>query len=110
MYYKIMPLYSCTCCNFTTMLKSNYTDHLKTRKHITKQSRPVKENKTEPKSESHVKDEKQNNTENKGNDLNELIELLKNQLEYNNKLIESQSKQIDKLIEQLEIKNKINTI
>lgn len=55
MYYKIMPLYSCTCCNFTTMLKSNYTDHLKTRKHITIQSRQVEENKTEPKSESHVK-------------------------------------------------------
>jgi hypothetical protein len=94
------------------MLKSNYTDHLKTRKHITKQSRPVKEHKIKPKSESHVKDdETQNNAEkNKGNDLNELIELLKNQLEYNNKQIESQSKQIDKLIEQLEIKNKINTI
>lgn len=107
MYYKIMPLYSCTCCNFTTMLKSNYTDHLKTRKHITKQSRPVKENKTEPKTISHVKDETQNNDEkNKGNDLNEFIELLKKQLEHNNKLIESQSNQIDKLIEQLEIKNK----
>jgi hypothetical protein len=105
-----MPLYSCVCCNFTTMLKSNYTDHLKTRKHITKQSRPVKENKTEskPNSEYHVKEvEKQNNDENnKSNELNELIELLKNQLEYNNKLIESQSKQIDKLIEHLEIKNK----
>lgn len=103
-----MPLYSCTCCNFTTMLKSNYRDHLKTRKHITKQSRQVKENKTEPNSDSHVKEvEKQNNDEkNKGNDLNEMIELLKNQLEHNNKLIESQSKQIDKLIEQLEIKNK----
>lgn len=108
MYYKIMPLYNCTCCNFTTLLKSNYTDHLKTRKHITKQSKQVKENKTEPKSESHLKeDETQNNSEkNKGNDLNELIELLKNQLEHNNKQIESQSKQIDKLIEQLEIKIK----
>jgi len=99
-----MPLYSCTCCKFTTMLKSNYTDHLKTRKHIRRQSNPVKETITEPKTEFQVKeDEKQNNTEkNKGNDLNELIELLKNQLEHNNKQIESQSKQIDKLIEQLE--------
>ena len=110
MYYLIMPLYSCTCCNFTTMLKSNYTDHLKTRKHIKKQSRPVKENNPDPNSESHVKkDETQHNTEkNKGNDLNELIELLKNQLENKDKQIESQSKQIDKLLEQLLIKT--NTI
>jgi len=107
MFYKTMPLYSCTCCNFTTMLKSNYTDHLKTRKHIRKQSNPVKENITEPKTQSQVKEnETQNNIEkNKGNVLNELIELLKHQLEHNNKQIESQSKQIDKLIEQLEHKN-----
>lgn len=29
-----MPTYSCDCCNFTTLLKSNYTNHLKTNKHI----------------------------------------------------------------------------
>ncbi len=29
-----MPSYYCVCCNFTTLLKSNYTSHLKTNKHI----------------------------------------------------------------------------
>jgi hypothetical protein len=29
-----MPSYYCVCCNFTTPLKSNYTSHLKTNKHI----------------------------------------------------------------------------
>uniref|UniRef100_A0A6C0D2W0 Uncharacterized protein n=1 Tax=viral metagenome TaxID=1070528 RepID=A0A6C0D2W0_9ZZZZ len=97
-----MPLYTCTCCNFNTMLKSNYSDHLNTRKHIAKQSRPVKENKTE----TCVKeDEKQNTPEKKGNELNELIELLKNQLENKDKQLESQSKQIDKLLETIRNKN-----
>jgi hypothetical protein len=31
-----MPSYYCVCCNFTTLLKSNYTSHLKTNKHIVK--------------------------------------------------------------------------
>ena len=96
-----MPLYSCTCCNFSTILKSNYTNHLNTRKHNAKQSRPVKENKTEAKSEYGLKeDDTQNNSEkNKSNDLNKLIELLKNQLESKDKQLEAQSKQIDKLLE-----------
>ena len=29
-----MPSYYCLCCNFTTLLKSNYTSHLQTNKHI----------------------------------------------------------------------------
>ena len=28
-----MTLYNCICCNFSTILKSNYTNHLKTNKH-----------------------------------------------------------------------------
>ena len=28
-----MPSYYCVCCEFTTLLKSNYTSHLKTNKH-----------------------------------------------------------------------------
>ena len=29
-----MPTYNCKCCNFTTLLKSNFTSHLKTNKHV----------------------------------------------------------------------------
>ena len=28
-----MPLYMCQICNFSTKLKSNYTQHLNTKKH-----------------------------------------------------------------------------
>ena len=31
-----MPDYSCSCCLFVTNLKTNYTNHLKTYKHIRK--------------------------------------------------------------------------
>ena len=29
-----MPTYNCECCHFTTLLKSNHTNHLLTKKHI----------------------------------------------------------------------------
>ena len=29
-----MPPYNCDCCHFTTLLKSNYTNHMLTKKHI----------------------------------------------------------------------------
>ena len=29
-----MPTYNCECCQFTTLLKSNHTNHLLTKKHI----------------------------------------------------------------------------
>ena len=29
-----MPTYNCECCNFSTLLKSNYNNHIKTNKHI----------------------------------------------------------------------------
>ena len=40
-----MTTYSCECCHFTTPLKSNYTNHLETRKHI-KNSSEVSLNKS----------------------------------------------------------------
>jgi len=33
-----MPLYICECCNFSTKLKSNYTQHIKTKKHQARQN------------------------------------------------------------------------
>ena len=36
-----MPLYNCDCCVFSTLLKSNYTNHLTTKKHIEKSKSKV---------------------------------------------------------------------
>ena len=36
-----MPEYECNCCGFSTHLKSNYTNHLRTNKHIRNSNQPV---------------------------------------------------------------------
>ena len=36
-----MPEYECNCCGFSTVLKSNYTNHLRTNKHIRNSNQPV---------------------------------------------------------------------
>ena len=36
-----MPEYECNCCGFSTPLKSNYTNHLRTNKHIRNSNQPV---------------------------------------------------------------------
>jgi hypothetical protein len=36
-----MPEYECNCCGFSTHLKSNYTNHLRTSKHIRNTNQPV---------------------------------------------------------------------
>lgn len=36
-----MPVYECNCCGFSTHLKSNYTNHLRTNKHIRNSNQPV---------------------------------------------------------------------
>ena len=36
-----MPEYECNCCGFSTHLKSNYTNHLRTSKHIRNTNQPA---------------------------------------------------------------------
>ena len=36
-----MPVYECNCCGFSTPLKSNYTNHLRTSKHIRNSNQAV---------------------------------------------------------------------
>lgn len=36
-----MPVYECNFCGFSTPLKSNYTNHLRTNKHIRNTNQPV---------------------------------------------------------------------
>ena len=38
-----MPTYRCECCNFFTLLKSNYTHHLNTKKHLNNNSQKLAE-------------------------------------------------------------------
>ena len=137
-----MPTYECKCCNFSTLLKSNYSNHLKTNKHISKshpkvniestQSQPIVipestslfackycEQKFKFK-QSMYRHIKYSCTKNKTEDLTELVRLLNLQLEQQKtefqyqiqsqtKQIDTQSKQIEKLMEKLEINNTYNT-
>jgi len=144
-----MPTYECKCCNFSTPLKSNYTNHLKTGKHIGNSKSMVSPGKSKVSPEvdpykSHENDLNRDRysckycgqkykhkqsvtkhikyscTKNKTEDLNELVRLLnlqleqqKNEFQYQlqsqTKQIDTQSKQIEKLMEKLEINNTYNT-
>ena len=132
-----MPTYKCDCCNFSTLLKSNYTNHLNTKKHISNNSEKLAEvsQKLAEVSQklAEVSQEKSNTfkckyceqlykhksslskhikyscTKNKTEDLNELVRLLNLQLQSQTKQIDTQSKQIEKLMEKLEINNTYNT-
>ena len=126
-----MPIYECKCCNFSTLLKSNYSNHVKTNKHISKsqpkvniestQSQPISvpepialftckycEQKFKFK-QSMYRHIKYSCTKNKTEDLTELVRLLNLQLQSQTKQIDTQSKQIEKLMEKLEINNTYNT-
>ncbi len=130
-----MPIYECKCCNFSTLLKSNYSNHMKTNKHISKshpkvniespQSQPI----TPPEpiamfsckyceqkfkfKQSMYRHIKYSCTKNKTEDLTELVRLLNLQLEQQKTefqyQLQSQTKQIEKLMEKLEINNTYNT-
>ena len=144
-----MPTYECKCCNFSTLLKSNYTNHLKTGKHIVNSKSVVSPGKSKVSPEVVTENSHQNDlntdrysckycgqmykhkqsvtkhikyscTKNKTEDLTELVRLLNLQLEQQKtefqyqiqsqtKQIDTQSKQIEKLMEKLEINNTYNT-
>ena len=125
-----MPTYECKCCNFLTRLKSNYSNHLKTNKHIGN-SQPkvnpkstfveISQPKVNPEStslfsckyceqkfkfkQSMYRHIKYSCTKNKTEDLTELVRLLNLQLQSQTKQIDTQSKQIEKLMDKLEINN-----
>ena len=130
-------MYICECCNFSTLLKTNYNNHLKTNKHIGNVS--IKLAEVSPKlaevspklaeisqessntfkckycdqsykhKSSLSKHIKYSCTKNKTEDLTELVRLLNLQLEHKDKQIETQSKQIEKLMGKLEINNYTNS-
>jgi ElaB/YqjD/DUF883 family membrane-anchored ribosome-binding protein len=125
-----MPIYNCEYCDFKTSQIANYERHLKTIKH-----KKMVENITtlsirNPHPEfsckycgqvykhksSIYKHIKYNCTQNKDEDLKELVRLLNLQLdqkeqemEMQRKQIECQTKQIDKLMNKLEIHGSFNT-
>ena len=100
-----MPTYKCECCNFNTLLKSNFMNHLKTNKHIGNSQHKVNPKSTfvensQPKvnpestslfsckyceqkfkfKQSMYRHIKYTCTKNKEEDLTELVRLMNNQL------------------------------
>ena len=133
-----MPIYTCVGCQFSTPLKTNYSNHLLTRKHLG--NNPTEANMLAPmlaadspmlatpepvytckyceqcyKHRSSLsKHIKYSCTKNKDEDLKELVRLMNIQLEQQKNEIVSQSKQIEKLRGKLDIqgsfhKNSHNT-
>jgi len=128
-----MPIYTCECCNFSTPLKSNYSNHLLTKKHVS--NKPIQTNMLaemladvsqmlvtpEPVLKCKYCDQcykhrsslskhiKYTCTKNKDEDLKELVRLMNVQLEQQKNEIVSQSKQIEKLRGKLEIHGSFNT-
>ena len=153
-----MPIYTCELCNFSTPLKSNYTCHVSSKKHLRftqlEETRKSSDNPEQPKTtqkqhlvnpETTISNEKILNeftckycdqqfrfrqsmnrhikytcTKNKDEDLKELVRLMNiqmeqqktefmSQLQTQKQKIDSQSKQIDKLMGKLEIHGSFNT-
>jgi hypothetical protein len=126
----------CDCCNYQTKVKANYNKHLLTEKHIKVSQKlaevsprvvEVSQKLAEVSHESinHFKCKycdqcykhksslskhiKYSCNKNKTEDLTELVRLLNLQLEHKDKQLETQSKQIEKLMEKLEINTYTNS-
>jgi len=132
-----MTIHNCGYCNFKTTQTANYERHLQTKKHtqliatLSISQPPIKERTIIRKptefsckycgqvyrhKSSIYKHIKYNCTQNKDEDLKELVRLLNLQLdqkekemELQRKQIECQTKQIDKLMNKLEINGSFNT-
>ena len=124
-----MKTYTCIYCNFNTLYIANYERHIETKKHIELINKIHKTDTRKPtefpckycgqiyKHKSSIyKHIKYNCTKNKDEDLKELVRLLNLQLEQKEKememqrtQIECQTKQIDKLMNKLEIHGSFNT-
>lgn len=127
--------YKCDICNFSNNIKSHYERHLLTTKHLTNAkltfvSQKLGEISQNVKKVSHElgtpfsckyckqtykhksslsKHIKYSCTQNKDEDLKELVRLLNNQLQVQNTQIQTQAKQIEKLMGKLEINGSFNT-
>ena len=120
--------YSCKCCNYDTTRKFNYNKHLESNTHLQNEMNF----KVSLKDDSSIKTQHQtfqckyceqcykhksslskhikySCTKNKTEDLTELVRLLNIRLENQDKQIETQSKQIEKLMGKLEIHGSFNT-
>ena len=130
--------YKCECCNYYTQRKYNYDKHIESNKHKLVESKLVVNLKStqsqhlvNPEStqnqqkvsssftckyceqnfkfkQSMYRHIKYTCTKNKTEDLNELVRLLNVRLEKQDKQIESQAKQIEKLMGKLEINGSFN--
>ncbi len=121
----------CVCCNYTTFVKANFMKHLETTKHKLIKSKS-KVSLEEAKSKPHVneyeckycgqkykhkqsvsKHIKYSCTKNKDEDLKELVRLLNAQMEQQQTdfqiQLQTQAKQIEKLMGKLEITGSFNT-
>jgi hypothetical protein len=128
-------LYQCELCNFTNKIKTHYDRHLLTTKHLTnlklaKVSQKLakisqNDEKSSQKKPTHITCEycekeykhksslakhiKYTCTKNKDEDLKELVRLLNNKLQAQDTQIQTQAKQIEKLMGKLEINGSFNT-
>jgi len=119
-----MVVYNCVSCCYTTTNKQHYNKHLTTSKHLSKQPSLQKE-KELPQfvckycdqsfsfKQSMFRHIKYSCTQNKDEDLKELVRLLNAQLEQQRNefqaQLQSQAKQIEKLMGKLEINGSFNT-
>jgi hypothetical protein len=122
--------YHCECCNYSTIYKTHYEKHEKTKKHEKNKNLIVnpkfvckycaQEYKHKQSLSKHIK---YSCTKNKDEDVKELVRLMNiqmqiqkkqidkqtNEIESQKKQIQTQNKQIDKLMGKLEINNSFNT-